>query len=138
MCAELSFYIHLHASMSPTCCRLVKTERRRGRAVCLPLLRCLHRAQPEHDPVRWPPQLCLLRGHASRRVFLMGVRPARRQLWRQAQRPAIPGGSAAQPPLLQGGAGGQGQLAACSAGLSRLERDRVSEQCIPGSYRALE
>ena len=50
----------------------------------------------------------------------MGVRPARRQLWRQAQRPAIPGVSAAQPPLLrrQGGTGGQGQLAACIAGLS--------------------
>ena len=47
------------------------------------------------------------------------VRPARRQLWRQAQRPAIPGGSEAQPPLRQGGAGGQGQLAACSAELSR-------------------
>ena len=57
MCAELSFYIHLYASMSPTCCGLVKTERRRGRAVCLPLLRCLHREQPEHAPVRWPPQL---------------------------------------------------------------------------------
>ena len=100
-------------------CGLVKTERRRGRAVCLPLLRCLHREQHEHAPVQWPPQLCLLRGHASRRVFLTGVRPARRQLCRQAQRPAIPGGSAAQPPLRQGGAGGQGQLAACSAGLSR-------------------
>ena len=30
---------------------------------------------PEHAPVRWPPQLRLLRGHASRRFFLMGVRP---------------------------------------------------------------
>ena len=80
---------------------------------------CLHREQPEHAPVRWPPQLRLLRGHANRRVFLMGVRPARRQLWRQAQRPAIPDRSAAQPPLRQGGAGGQGQLAACSAGLLR-------------------
>ena len=30
---------------------------------------------PEHAPVRWPPQLHLLRGHASGRVFLMGVRP---------------------------------------------------------------
>ena len=48
-----------------------------------------------------------------------GSAPTRRQLWRQAQRPAIPGGSAAQPPLRQGGAGGQSQLAACSAGLSR-------------------
>jgi len=102
-----------------SCCGLVKTERRRGRAVCLPLFRCLHREQPEHAPVRWPPQLRLLRGHANRRVFLMGVRPARRQLWRQAQRPAIPDRSAAQPPLRQGGAGGQGQLAACSAGLLR-------------------
>jgi len=34
-----------------------------------------------------------------------------------------PGGSAAQPPLQQGSAGGQGQLAACSAGLSRRRGD---------------
>jgi len=58
--------------------------------------------------VLWPQQLSLLRSHASRRVFFVGVRPARRQLWMQAQRPTIPGGSAAQPPLWQGGAGGQG------------------------------
>ena len=45
--------------------------------------------------------------------------PTRRQLWRKAQRLVIPGGSTAQPPLRQGGAGGQGQLAAFSAGLSR-------------------
>jgi len=108
-----------------SCCG-VKTERRRGRAVCLALLRCLHREQPEHAPVRWPPQLRLLRGHASRCIFFMGVRPARRQLWRQAQRPAIPGGSAVQPPLRQGGAGGQGQLAACSAGFLRR---RDLQQC---------
>jgi len=88
----------------------------------LPLLSCLHSEQPEHAPVRWP-STAPSPPHASKHVFLMGVRPARRQLWRQAQRPAIPGGSAAQPPLQQGGAGGQGQLAACSAGLSRRRGD---------------
>jgi len=120
MHAELFFYIHLHASMGSAAAAGWSIKREdaavqfdslgsaASTVISLSMLR----------PVRWPRQLRLLRGQASRHVFFMGVRPARRQLWRQAQRPAIPGGSAAQPPLRQGGAGGQGQLAACSAGLS--------------------
>ena len=74
-CRTLLLHSSTRINQFYSCCGLVKTERRRGRAVCLPVLRCLHREQPEHAPVRWPPQLRLLRGHASRRFFLMGVRP---------------------------------------------------------------
>ena len=109
MHGELSFYIHLHASGSTAAAGWKRKREEDADAQCdslcsaastvssLSMLLCDGR----HSSVS-----------SSRRVFLMGVRPARRQLWRQAQRPAIPGGPAAQPPLRQGAAGGQGQLAA--------------------------
>ena len=79
---------------------LGKTERICGRTVWLPLLRCLHREQPEHAPVRWPPQLRLLPTPAGASFW-----------WECAQHcdnfgVRLNGRWVAQPPLRQGGAGG--------------------------------
>ena len=117
MHAELSFYIHLHA-LGSTAAAGWSRQREDAAAQCDSLCSAastvsslsMFLCDGRHSSVS---------PHASRRVFLMGVRPARRQ----AQRPGIQGGSAAQPPLRQGGADGQGQLAACSAGLSRRRGD---------------
>jgi len=111
MYAELFFYVHLHASMGSIAAAGWSRRREDTAAQCdslcsaastvssLSMLLC-------NDSDNSVSQQ-KVRGHASRRVFLLGVRPVWQQFWRQSQQAAIPGGSAAQPPLWQDVAGGQ-------------------------------